>query len=216
VNEPAKRPRRRRGGRGRRPHQQGDQQPPQPAAAGEAAPPSDARPQRQDSRTGRSDRQSAPPGPPPGPTAGGGGGIQRAPGAADRPSRDAAPPRDGRSQRSSGPQRGGSQRDAGRGPREGRAPQRPATNDQRLARGPRVFEAPVPQDERSVELGAAFRETQIAMREARKALAKRKAEFDDEPQWMLDQLHETEQRFEAAATAWSEHLETTGRKVVRR
>jgi hypothetical protein len=78
-----------------------------------------------------------------------------------------------------------------------------------------VLEAPVPQDERSIELGAAFKEAQILMRDARKALAKRKAEFADEPDWMLEQLALAEKRFEEAASAWTEHLETTGRKVVR-
>jgi hypothetical protein len=82
--------------------------------------------------------------------------------------------------------------------------------------GPRVFETPVPQDEVSIELGAAFKESQKAVREAKKVLAKRKAEFDDEPAWMLEQLETAEQQFQSAATAWSEHLETTGRKVVRR
>jgi hypothetical protein len=74
----------------------------------------------------------------------------------------------------------------------------------------------VPQDERSVELGAAFREAQNALRDARKALEKRKAEFNDEPDWMLEQYAAAERRFEEAATAWAEHLETTGRKIVRR
>lgn len=74
----------------------------------------------------------------------------------------------------------------------------------------------MPQDERSVELGAAFREAQVSVREAKKALAKRKAEFDDEPAWMTEQLEAAVTLFEAAASAWSEHLETTGRKVVRR
>jgi predicted translin family RNA/ssDNA-binding protein len=74
----------------------------------------------------------------------------------------------------------------------------------------------VPQDERSVELGAAFKEAQIALRDARKALEKRKAEFDDEPEWMREQFTAAEQRFAEAASQWSEHLETTGRKVVRR
>ena len=78
-----------------------------------------------------------------------------------------------------------------------------------------MFETPVPQDGRSIELGAAFKETQILTRDARKALAKRKAEFADEPDWMLEQLAEAVRQFEAAASAWTEHLETTGRKVVR-
>ena len=74
----------------------------------------------------------------------------------------------------------------------------------------------MPQDERSIELGAAFKEAQVAVRDARKALDKRKAEFADEPDWMLAQLEDAERRFQEAATAWTEHLETTGRKVVRR
>ena len=78
-----------------------------------------------------------------------------------------------------------------------------------------MFEVPVPQDEQSIALGAAFKESQIALRDARKALAKRKTEFSDEPEWMLEQLADAEKRFEAAATAWTAHLETTGRKVVR-
>jgi hypothetical protein len=78
-----------------------------------------------------------------------------------------------------------------------------------------VFEVPVPQDDRSIELGAAFKEAQILVRDAKKALAKRKAEFSDEPDWMLEQLAAAEQRFEAAATEWTAYLETTGRKVVR-
>jgi hypothetical protein len=82
-------------------------------------------------------------------------------------------------------------------------------------RGPRSFEPPVPQDPLSIELGAAFKEAQVAMRDARKALDKRKAEAGDEPEWLAEQLAEAEARFEAASTAWVEHLETTGRKVVR-
>ncbi len=74
----------------------------------------------------------------------------------------------------------------------------------------------MPQDERSVELGARFREAQNALRDARKTLDKRKAEHGDEPQWLLDAYAEAEAAFAAAATAWAEHLETTGRKVVRR
>jgi hypothetical protein len=73
----------------------------------------------------------------------------------------------------------------------------------------------VPQDEQSIALGAAFKESQIALRDARKALAKRKAEFSDEPEWMLEQLAAAEKSFEEAASTWTAHLETTGRKVVR-
>lgn len=67
-----------------------------------------------------------------------------------------------------------------------------------------------------MELGAKFREAQTALRDARKALDKRKAEFGDEPEWMAAQYAEAEAAFEAAATAWQEHLAGTGRKVVRR
>jgi hypothetical protein len=73
----------------------------------------------------------------------------------------------------------------------------------------------VPQDERSVELGAAFREAQMAMRDARKALDKRRAESGDQPDWLVEQLAAAEARFAAAADEWAAHLETTGRKVVR-
>jgi hypothetical protein len=74
----------------------------------------------------------------------------------------------------------------------------------------------VPQDELSIELGAKFKEAQVALRDARKAMEKRKAEFGDEPDWMLEQYQAAERAFEEAATAWHEHLGTTGRKVVRR
>ncbi len=74
----------------------------------------------------------------------------------------------------------------------------------------------MPQDELSIELGAKFREAQMAIRDARKALDKRRAEFDDEPEWMLQQLTDAETRFAEVATEWSEHLAKTGRKVVRR
>jgi len=79
-----------------------------------------------------------------------------------------------------------------------------------------MLEAPPPPDPRSVELGQQFREAQAAVRDARKALDKRRAEFDDEPEWMLAQLAEAERRFEEASTAWVEHLGTTGRKMARR
>ena len=78
------------------------------------------------------------------------------------------------------------------------------------------MEPPVPQDEQSIELGARFKEAQVAIRDARKALDKRKAELGDEPEWMVEQLHEAERGFEAVASEWVEHLEKTGRKVVRR
>jgi hypothetical protein len=82
-------------------------------------------------------------------------------------------------------------------------------------RGARPFEPPAPQDPRSIELGAAFKESQVAMRDARKALDKRRAEFGDEPDWLVEQLAAAEARFAAASTAWVEHLETTGRKIAR-
>lgn len=74
----------------------------------------------------------------------------------------------------------------------------------------------MPQDPISIELGAKFKESQLVVRDARKVLAKRKAEFDDEPEWMLEQQAEAIAAFEVAATAWADHLEKTGRKVVRR
>jgi hypothetical protein len=73
----------------------------------------------------------------------------------------------------------------------------------------------VPQDPRSIELGAAFRDAQMAMRDARKALDKRRAEYNDEPEWLVEQLAAAETAFASRADEWSEHLETTGRKVVR-
>ena len=78
------------------------------------------------------------------------------------------------------------------------------------------MEAPPPQDPVSVELGQAFRDAQAAVRDARKALDKRRAEFNDEPDWMLAQLTDAERRFEEASTLWVEHLATTGRKMARR
>lgn len=118
-------------------------------------------------------------------------------------------PRDDRGGRSFG---GDKRRDGG-GPRSGdgrRQDGRPRQEDR-----PRVFETPVPQDPRSIELGAAFREAQTAMRDARKALDKRRAEFGDEPEWLVEQLTAAEARFSEAADEWAAHLETTGRKVVR-
>lgn len=83
-------------------------------------------------------------------------------------------------------------------------------------RPPRVFEPPAPQDPRSIELGAAFKEAQTALRDAARTLEKRRAEFGDEPEWLREQYRVAEQRFEEAATAWAEHLETTGRTMARR
>jgi hypothetical protein len=71
-----------------------------------------------------------------------------------------------------------------------------------------------PPDPHSLELGAAFREAQVALRDARKALDKRRSEYSDEPEWLVQQHEEAQRRFEAAATAWSDHLATTGRKRV--
>ncbi len=80
----------------------------------------------------------------------------------------------------------------------------------------RAFETPVPQDERSIELGERFRETQTALRDAKKTLDRRRAEYGDEPQWLVDQYQESERRFAQIATEWHEHLSKTGRKMVRR
>jgi hypothetical protein len=107
-------------------------------------------------------------------------------------------------------------------PRTGRDDRRTRDGDDRGRRSrvdgdraSRIFEPPVPQDPRSLELGAAFREAHTAMRDARKALDKRKAEYNDEPEWLVEQLASAEARFAVAADAWAQHLETTGRKVVR-
>ncbi|MGH7634824.1 MAG: hypothetical protein ACRENC_13900, partial [Gemmatimonadaceae bacterium] len=81
---------------------------------------------------------------------------------------------------------------------------------------PRSFEPPIPQDERSIELGARFREAQGAIRDAKKTLDKRKAEQGDEPEWLVAELTAAEQRFAEVATEWSDHLAQTGRKVIRR
>jgi len=108
-----------------------------------------------------------------------------------------------------------------RAPSTGERPRRdrqPGDGDGRGGRdrGARAAEIPVPQDERSLQLGAMFREAQTALRDARKALDKRMADFGDEPEWMLEQYHAAEKRFEEISTEWSEHLSRTGRKVVRR
>lgn len=79
-----------------------------------------------------------------------------------------------------------------------------------------MLEAPPPQDPLSIELGQKFRDTQVAVRDARKALDKRRAEFNDEPEWMLAQLAEAHDRFEEASTAWVDHLSNTGRNMARR
>jgi hypothetical protein len=74
----------------------------------------------------------------------------------------------------------------------------------------------VPQDERSIQLGAMFREAHAALRDARKALEKRKADSGDEPDWMVEQCRAAEARFAEISTEWSEHLSKTGRRVLRR
>ena len=112
-----------------------------------------------------------------------------------------------RGDRPPGPPGGGQQRG---GRRDG-----PSAGGGRGDRRPREWEPPVPQDERSKELGGLFREAQNALRDARKTLDKRKAEFADEPQWLLEAYAEAEARFTAAATAWQDHLAATGRRVVR-
>jgi hypothetical protein len=101
----------------------------------------------------------------------------------------------------------------GRGRRDGGGDERDRDRDR--DRG-RLFEPPVPQDPVSIELGAKFREAQNALRDARKALDKRKAEFGDEPDWMSQQYADAEHAFEEAATAWHDHLSRTGRKMARR
>lgn len=118
--------------------------------------------------------------------------------------------RDDRGRRFGGRPPGDGRRDGGDGRRQ-QDDRRPRYED----RGPRVFETPVPQDPRSIELGAAFREAQTAMRDAKKALDKRRAEFSDEPDWLVEQLTAAEARFAEVADEWAAHLETTGRKVVR-
>lgn len=162
-----------------------------PSASSQPSGEATARPQRRDTR--------GQPRPERGGSADRGGRTHRPP-SSDRdrqPARNDRPPRrDGGSDRS---------RSGGGGSRDGNRD-----------RGPRVFEEIVPQDPISIELGAAFKAAQVAVRDARKALAKRKDEFDDEPEWMTQQLADAERAFEEAATAWTEHLETTGRKVVRR
>jgi hypothetical protein len=173
------------------------------------------RPRRRRGRRGRGGQQAGPPD--------GVDGSQSQPEAqGDRPARrdtrrgsggPPSPSNSGAIRRS--PSSGGKpQRDDGR--RRSREDAQRQRNGPRERSAPRVFEPIVPQDETSIALGAAFREAQTAMRDARKALDKRKAEQGDEPDWLLEQLHGAEQRFEEAATAWSDHLSTTGRKVVRR
>jgi hypothetical protein len=135
--------------------------------------------------------------------------VRRAPTAGGGPSRHQ---RDERGRRPDGDR---ARRDSGgRRDGDGRRSQddrRPRQED----RGPRSFEPPVPQDPRSIELGVAFREAQVAMRDAKKALDKRRAEFGDEPEWLIEQLAAAEAHFVTVADQWAAHLETTGRKVVR-
>jgi ribonuclease E len=198
----SRRRRGRRGGGGRPQDQEGASQDAQP----ESSEPD--RPVRRDSR--RSVRGDGPPGPPPGPS-----NIRRAPqqGGArrdDRGRRFGEPRSDGeRPRRPDGGRRvDGGRRGDGERRHDG---QRSRQED----RGARSFEPPTPQDPRSIELGAAFKEAQVAMRDARKALDKRRAESGDEPDWLVEQLAAAEARFAEASTAWVEHLETTNRKVVR-
>jgi hypothetical protein len=73
-----------------------------------------------------------------------------------------------------------------------------------------------PPDPESVELGAAFKEAHQALRDAGRAIEKRKAEQGDEPAWLLEQLEAAEQRFAEAAERWIEHLDKTGRRAVAR
>jgi hypothetical protein len=192
-----KRPRRRRrGGQGR--GRDGRQQ--RPADEQQRQQPDGERPSQAEGR-----QRGRPPGPP-GPPAG--DGDRRRPRVDTRGQQREARPEAGR--RGGGDGRGGG-RDGRGGGRDGRE-----RRGDRDGRGQRTYEAPVPQDERSVELGAQFREAQTAMREARKTLDKRKAEHGDEPEWLVEQYDAAVKGFEEAATEWSEHLSKTGRKVVRR
>lgn len=103
--------------------------------------------------------------------------------------------------------------ESGRRPREGG---RDGGGRQRRESSTRLLEPPPPPDPVSLELGQAFRDAHEAVRDARKVLEKRKAEFGDEPDWMLAQLEEAERRFAEAADRWVEHLAKTGRRSVRR
>jgi hypothetical protein len=69
-----------------------------------------------------------------------------------------------------------------------------------------------PPDPRSVELGAAFKEAHQALRDAQRALDKRKAEQGDEPEWLVSQLEAAERQFAEASDAWIDFLETSGRR----
>jgi len=190
--------RRRRGRRGGQARQRDEQQqrpqgtPPGPPGPPDATPPARAQGGGEEQPRRRQDTRRDRRGTPAPPPREGGSRIhRRAPD--ERPQPEAR-------------ERGGRSRE-GR-PRDGRG-----RDGERSARS---FEPPVPQDARSIELGAAFREAQNALRDARKTLEKRKAEHGDEPEWLLAEYRATEERFAAAATAWHEHLSQTGRKVVRR
>jgi hypothetical protein len=197
-----------------------------PGSSGAQPPPASAegggRPPRQDRRPPRGERPSraqqggTPPGPPgPGGSAGGRPSrTHRSPGSTERPPSSGAGDRPARNER--GPQR--SERPASRGDR---GPSRGGSGgggdrSSRDRGSSRTLEPPVPQDPLSIELGAKFREAQIAIRDARKALEKKKAESGEAPEWMVEQLTTLEQAFEVVATEWAEHLATTGRKVIRR
>jgi ribonuclease E len=202
MSEGPGRRRRRRGGRGGagrqqqpqggQPQQQGDrgERPPEARGDAEQQPPEGRK--RRDTRRGRDRVRIAP-----------AGTEQRRPQRAER-TRDE--------------QREPAQRRDSRGGREGRAPRdgRDGRDRDRDGRGRAPVEQPVPQDPLSVELGQKFREAQTALREAKKTLDKRKAEQGDEPEWLVAQLEAAERAFAEVATAWSEHLSQTGRKVVRR
>ncbi|MEX2245553.1 MAG: hypothetical protein WEC75_02610 [Dehalococcoidia bacterium] len=199
-------PRRRRGRRGGKNRQSQGSQPPQPPqpASEQNAPP----------RTGGTVHRAPQPDTRPAPA---GGQEPRArrdyrrgpggPGGPGGPAPAQPPPPQQKDER---PRRGD-----GRPPRDrDRRPSRDG-RDGRDAR-PRVFETPVPQDEASVALGARFREAQMAVRDARKTLDRRRADQGDEPEWLQEQYAEAERLFEEVATEWSDHLAKTGRKVVRR
>jgi len=198
-----KKRRRRRGRRGgQRAPGEGDAQQPQGQAQPDegAAEAANGRAPRRDTRRGRAGAPDGPPSP-------GNPAIRRAPSAGDR-TRDRA----GAESRDRTHRSGGERDRGGRPQRDGRD----GRDRPRRDSGPRMLEAPPPQDPRSIELGQQFRDAQAAVRDARKALDKRRAEFNDEPDWMIAQLQDAERRFEEASTAWVQHLETTGRKMARR
>jgi hypothetical protein len=111
---------------------------------------------------------------------------------------------------------GRQRRDTRGGPRN-EPPQRRGPRDQGRPRQQQreMLEMPPP-DAVSVELGAAFKEAHQALRDAVKALDKRKAEQGDEPAWLVEQLQAAEARFSESADAWTTHLEKTGRRPMAR